>query len=265
MVVASLRFKLVSHFDCFMQLVEAVFLGFLQGIAEWLPVSSQGQVMVFAINLFGIAPETAFDYAIFLHVGTLIAATVYFRKEIVEIAKSRDRPMLSFLFFGLVGSAITGIPAYFFLKSFLQSPFSLMMLIGLALIATGFLQFGKKPGKEHPEKFSGILTGLGQGFSVIPGISRSGVTASALLFQGFKPEQAFRLSFILSIPSVFLAELAFGLAEGISFEPMVLVAIAVAAIVGFASIDLLLKIAKRINFSYFCFALGILYLGLAFV
>ena len=248
-----------------MDLVQAAFLGILQGIAEWLPVSSQGQVIVAAMHLLGITEELAFRYAVFLHVGTLIAAIVYFRRDLVEIAGMKDRRMLWFLGLGLIGSALTAAPAYLLIKQVLQAPFALMLVIGVALLLTGFLQFGKRAGQEFAGKKAGFLTGLAQGFSVVPGISRSGVTTAALLVQGFSPEKAFSLSFILSIPSVLLAEIAFGLVEGISFEANALAAVAVAALVGFVSIDFLLKLARRINFGWFAIGFGLLYLAIAFV
>ncbi len=248
-----------------MDLVQAVLLGLLQGVAEWLPISSQGQVMAAALNIFSISAEEAFKYAIFLHAGTLTAAAVYFRKELASILKPENRKLLEFVLLGLVGSAITVLPGYFLLKSMLNSPFPIMVLIAIALIFTGAIQFRGKAGKRTGEKKSGFIVGLAQGFSVIPGISRSGVTSSALLLQGFSPEEAFRLSFILSIPSVLLAEIAFGLFEKVSLQPIALVAIAIAGLAGYASIDVLLRTVRKVEFGWFCIGFGLLYLALAFV
>jgi len=248
-----------------MDFLQAVFLGVLQGLAEWLPVSSQGQVMAFAMSLFGIAPEQAFQYAVFLHIGTLVSAILFFRKDLVSLVKQKDFELGKFVLFALAGTGLVGLPAYLFLKNFFSSPFLLMILIGIALIFTGLIQFKKQAPKNEVSSKNGFFTGLAQGFSIIPGVSRSGITVSALLVQGFDAEQALRLSFILSIPTVIVAELFFSLFEGFAFEPMVLVAVASAAIVGYASIAVLLKIARRINFGFFCVALGLFYLALAFV
>ncbi len=248
-----------------MNLVQAIALGVLQGIAEWLPVSSQGQTMVVSMHVFGISAEAALGYAIFLHVGTLVAATIYFRKEVLEMLQGKSQKTAKFVAFALLGTAVTAFPAYLFLKAAVASPFLLMLVIGIALVFTGMLQLKKKPAKASEGSPHGLLTGLAQGLSAIPGVSRSGITTAALLFQGFEPEKAFRLSFILSIPSVLVAELAFGLAEGISIGPEALVSVLAAAVAGYASIAVLLRLARKINFAFFCIAFGLLYLGLAFV
>jgi undecaprenyl-diphosphatase len=140
-----------------------------------------------------------------------------------------------------------------------------MLLIGAGLLFTGAIQFKRKFGKPKEDTKNGFLVGLAQGFSAIPGISRSGVTTVALLFRGFSPEQAFRLSFILGVPSVFIAEIAFSLAEGPVFEPNIWVAIAAAAVAGYFSVSFLLRAAKKISFAWFCIAFGLLYLALAFI
>ncbi len=249
-----------------MDLFQAIFLGLLQGITEWLPISSQGQTIIAATELFGIPAEKAFSYAIFLHAGTMLAALLYFRKEIKEIISLREKNLLQFLGIAVLSTAITGIPMYLFLKQISSSSFYLSLLIGLMLLVTGFLQWKKKKEKTAGKtKKNAFLLGLGQGFSVLPGISRSGVTTSVLLFTGFTPEKAFRLSFLLSIPSVFLAEALFGLKEGIVFEANLLIAVFVAFAVGYLSIKYLIKAAKRINFSYFCFALGVFYIVISFL
>ncbi len=249
-----------------MDLIQAVILGILQGIFEWLPISSQGQVAVVAMQIFGIASEDALKYAIFLHIGTLISATIYFRKEIAEILKLRERKFLKFIVIALIATAITAIPSYLLLREIAQSSFWFMIMIGTLLIVTGIVQkINKKHKEAQLDSKNALFLGLGQGFSVLPGVSRSGTTTSVILFEGFKPEDAFRISFLLSIPAVFLGELAFGIIEGVIFEVNVLIAVVVAAVVGYFSIDLLLKSAKRINFSLFCIVFGIIYLGLAFL
>ncbi|MAG22246.1 MAG: hypothetical protein CL943_02995 [Candidatus Diapherotrites archaeon] len=248
-----------------MDLIQALFLGLLQGVTEWLPISSQGQVMVAALSLFGVTAEEAFRHAITLHIGTLIAATVYFRKELVEIVLLKDKPLLKFFLTALIGSAITAIPIYLVFKGVMGDTFLVMLLVGAALILIGIIQFKKKIAQGKENVGHGFLTGLAQGIAVIPGISRSGITTAVLLMEDFDPEQAFRLSFLLSIPSVFAAEVVFATIEGISFEPNMLIAIAVAAIVGYASIDFLINIARKINFSIFCIVFGLAYIALAFI
>jgi undecaprenyl-diphosphatase len=248
-----------------MDVLQAIFLGALQGITEWLPISSQGQVIIGALSLLGTGAENAFRYAVFLHIGTLIAASVFFRRELAGIVMARDKPLLKFFITALLASAVTAAPIYFLFRGVFNSPAPLLALIGTALVFSGAIQFKRKLSKPREDMGHGFLTGLAQGLAVIPGISRSGVTVAALLFEDFEPEEAFRLSFLLSIPSVFLAEVAFALIEGAEFHPALVIAIATAAIVGYASIGFLIKIAKKINFSLFCIAFGIVYILLALI
>ncbi len=249
-----------------MDLIQAVVLGLIQGITEWLPISSQGQTVAIALTLFGIDAERALSYSIFLHIGTLAAAIFYFRKELKELIQLKNRELLKFLAIALIATAFTALPSYLFLKSLLGSAAILLFLIGFFLIITGLLQLKKKIVKGAGlSSINAILLGFGQGFSVLPGISRSGTTTSVLLFEGFEPEKAFRLSFLLSIPAVLIAEILFGLAEPFYFEFNLLVALAVAAIAGFFSIKYLIGIAKRVNFGLFCIIFGIIYLILAVI
>lgn len=249
-----------------MDLLQAIVLGTIQGITEWLPISSQGQSIAVALTVFGMSVEEALHYSIFLHLGTLIAATAYFRKEIVELLQLKDKTLLKFLAIAVVSTAATAIPTYLILRNLLGSSTLLLLLIGVFLIITGLLQMKKRFVKEAKlTNLNALMLGLGQGFSVLPGISRSGTTTSVLLFEGFEPEKAFRISFLLSVPSVFAAEILFGLAEPIMFELNVMIAVAVAAAVGFASIKLLLVVARRINFFLFCILFGLFYVVIAVI
>jgi undecaprenyl-diphosphatase len=105
-----------------------------------------------------------------------------------------------------------------------------------------------------------IILGVAQGFAIIPGLSRSGLTTSALLFRGFSPEKSFRISFLLSIPTMIIGEIGLLFLKGVFFSSYVLISLLVSFIVGYFTIDLLLKFARRINFSYFCFVIGFIYI-----
>ena len=105
---------------------------------------------------------------------------------------------MQFLIIAVLSTAITAIPVYLLIKQFAVNSMYLTLLIGLMLIVTGFLQWKKKSEKEVKENSkNAFLLGLGQEFSVIPGVSRSGITTTVLLFEGFTPEKAFKLSFLL--------------------------------------------------------------------
>ncbi|PJA20881.1 MAG: hypothetical protein COX63_00590 [Candidatus Diapherotrites archaeon CG_4_10_14_0_2_um_filter_31_5] len=249
-----------------MDLFQAIVLGLLQGITEWLPISSQGNVIIAGIKLFGMETEQVFSYSVFLHLGTVLAALIYFRKDIKEIIEMKNKNLMQFLIIAVLSTAITAIPVYLLIKQFAVNSMYLTLLIGLMLIVTGFLQWKKKSEKEVKENSkNAFLLGLGQGFSVIPGVSRSGITTTVLLFEGFTPEKAFKLSFLLSIPSVLIAEIGFGVMEGIKFEMNLLLSILIAFVVGFFSIKYLIEFSKKVNFSYFCFIIGIFYIIISFL
>ena len=203
--------------------LEAILLGVVQGITEWLPVSSKGNVSILG-QFLGMPVKEAFSYAIILHVGTLIAAAFYFRKDLFEIVSGQDKEKRGFVFWTLAATAITAIPSYFVLKKLLETAsFSFagmtfysqtifLFTVGFFLAVTGFLQAAKKKEKKAElSRKNAVLLGLGQGFTVLPGMSRSGTTSSIMLFEGFSPEKAFELSFLISVPTVLFGELAFNL------------------------------------------------------
>jgi len=250
-----------------MDLIQAILAGLVQGTIEWLPLSSQGQVMALLLAL-GETGSEALKAAVFLHFGTIFAALYYFRKEVKELIQFKDKELGKFLLIALVASGITGIPLYFLLDAFVAgfNPGIILLLIGVLLIAMGLIQLKKKIVKKTTlSNKNAFFLGLAQGFAVLPGISRSGATTSALLFEGFEPEKAFRLSFLLSIPSVLVADILFGLDHGFPSNPEFFIGVIIAAIVGFASISILLRVAKKINFSKFCIGFGLLYAVLAMI
>lgn len=260
-----------------MDFLTAIIAGLLQGIFEWLPISSQGNLLGI-FSLLGMSVKDALKLAVMLHIGTLLAAIVYFKEDIFEIFISLKEKLLSkketknwqlskFLIVATLATGITAIPSYLFLKQMLGFGISyVLVLLGILLLVTGFLQWFKiARGDGELNLRNGFFTGLGQGFSALPGVSRSGTTTAVLTFVGFEPEKAFRISFLMSIPSILLAEVGIGLIEGFVIDIFAIVALVVAFAIGLASMDLLIKFAKRINFSYFCFFLAILYFGAALI
>jgi undecaprenyl-diphosphatase len=247
-----------------MDFITAIIAGILQGIFEWLPISSQGNLLGIFVFL-GQNPEEALKIALMLHMGTLIAAIIYFRREIREILKWEDKEskeLGKFLIIATLATAITAIPAFLILESILLQGIEFVLLaLAILLIITGALQLFKKVKGDGKLNFkNAIFTGLGQGLSVLPGISRSGTTTAVLAFTGFKPEKAFRISFLMSIPAVLLAELGYGLLKGFVINEFAIIALIFSFIIGFLSMDLLIKFAKKINFAYFCFVLAIFYI-----
>lgn len=242
-----------------MDLSQAIILGIIQGVTEWLPISSSGQSMIFMMNFFGIEPGRAFSISLFLHIGTLLAALLYFRKEILALHKNKE--LLRFLFLSTALTGIVGLPILFFFKNrFVAfSGEAVTMFIGLMLILTGLI-LKLKP-KEQRKEFNlkdAVFAGAAQGIAIIPGISRSGTTIAALIIRDVEQELALRLSFMMSIPAVVGANIIEFSSEKASFEPIYIVGIAAAFLTGFLTMKYLIEVSKKVGFSNFCIFLGII-------
>ena len=265
-----------------MDLFAYIFLGILQGLAEWLPISSQGQIMLAGMALFGLSPSLAIELTVWLHFGTVLSALVYFRREVFRLLQgfpsfvllivSRKQvlgeqdKLTFFLIVSTFFSGIVGIPLYLLLKkSFASlSGESAVALVGFFLIVTGILlykagtkKFGNKKTSELGLK-DAVFAGVFQGFSILPGISRSGTSTAALLLRGFNQEDALKMSFLMSIVVVGSAEIVFGFVEGFSFSTGSFIALFFAFVTGFFSIEVLLRVAKKVSFWLFCIILGII-------
>ncbi len=269
-------------------MIEYIIFAILQGLFEWLPISSSGQVMIVAVNFFGIPPEEAYSLSIWLHLGTMFAVLLKFRKDYIRIVKSFlsqkfiveeiDIKKRNWLIVGTIGTAITALPLYFIFKFIIIGKFTeihgdlLTLIIAGMLIITGIIlllikkKFGVKT-IESVEKHNVIkdsfIIGLAQGVAILPGISRSAVTVSTILIENYEQDNALRLSFLMSVPVVIASiavDIIFG--EGSVFgilDPITIIIITfISFIVGYASIEILLKIAKRIQFGYFCLLYGII-------
>ncbi len=269
-------------------MIEYIILAILQGLFEWLPISSSGQVMIISINFFGIPPEKAFSLSIWMHLGTAIAVLIKLRKDYLQIVKSvipkrfkvdeDDIKKRNWLIYATIGTAITAIPLYLLFKFVIIEGFDatqgdlLTLAISSLLIVTGIvlLIFKRKFGKKTIGTVSdrelikdSSISGLIQGIAILPGISRSGFTVSTILFEKYDQDQSLKLSFLMSVPVVLASigmDIIFG--EGSVFGTIdiftILIIIAVSFIVGYLSMELLLKIAQKINFSYFCILYGVL-------
>jgi undecaprenyl-diphosphatase len=257
-----------------MTVLQAIFLGVVQGLTEFLPVSSSGH-LVFFQSVFGLAePQLAFD--VMLHLGTLLAVVVYFRTDISRVllgtwawvrGRREGEVEAKLLLWIVVASVPTGLMGVL-LKDWVESLFSMPKTVGLMLLVTGLVLWLTRIVKRN-EKTTGqmgvwdaLVIGIAQGVAIIPGISRSGSTISTGLFCGLNRELAGKFSFLLSIPAILGAtflkfrEIDTGAEFGVT-----LIGMTVAFVIGLLSLKLLMKIiraGKLSGFAYYCWAMGIL-------
>ena len=242
--------------------LHAAVLGALQGLTEILPISSSAH-LILVPWLLGW-PESGLTFDVALHLGTFIALCVYFRRDIAELvvnavsgAASGFRSPVSRLPFyivaGTVPAAIVGKTLEDPIEEFFRSNHAIItaLLIGFGLLLALSDTIGTKRWRmDRINLKAAMVIGLAQCLALLPGVSRSGVTITAALFLGFSRDTAARFSFLLSLPIVAgaavlkLAHLAkHGIPEG-ELQPL-LIGVATSAVVGYASIALLLKLVQR--------------------
>lgn len=246
---------------------EGFILGFLQGIAEWIPISSEAVVNLVALNVFKIDPNISLQLALLLHVGTVIAAVVYFRKDLKGLFDQSDpvsKVRLRFLTIATTVSLVIGGLIYLILQSLHLSASMLTIVMGIALLITAWLLSRQSSGERSWDQVSwqdGTILGLTQGLAVLPGISRSGSTMAVGLWRKFALDQSILISFIMGIPMIIVGAGLLLVTENDSMQVIFsipgLVALITSAIVGYVTIDWLLKIARQISFVKFVTVFGI--------
>jgi len=246
-----------------MTFLETVISGVVQGVAEFLPISSSGHLVILHKLTGSTEPEVFFD--IFLHLGTLVAIFIVFGRDIAEAVTVKKKTG----FLVLLGSAVTFIIVMFFIKN-IEAAFSSVKTVGLMLIISGmwliagnFIRFGT----EGMTVSKAAIIGLAQGIAALPGISRSGATISTGLFLGLDSQSAARFSFLLSIPAILgafvfkIKDAGFDL-SGINVNYFI--GFFISCIVGILSLKLLLKALYRNRFHWFgvyCILVGIVVLA----
>lgn len=276
-----------------MSLFQALILGLIQGLAEFLPISSSGHLAIMQ-DIFGISGDNALLFTVMLHAGTLIAVAFAYRKDISALimelgrlirdiftgkglmAKSNETRQLGLMIIiGSIPAAIVGI----LFEEAVGKLFSSIISVGICLMITGTILFVAEKvnsGRlDIPEAgfLNALVVGLFQAVALAPGISRSGATIVGGLFQGFKRELAVRFAFLLSIPAV-LGAVILEIPDAVDavkadpsgslIGPSVL-GIAVAAVSGFLAIKLMIKVVTRGKlyfFSIYTWAVGGVIVGL---
>jgi len=272
-----------------MGVLEAIILGIVQGLSEFLPISSSAH-LVFTSNIYSVLTGTSIDVdtsrqaflSIMLHLGTLIAIFIYFRNELWTIIKEFFKAIVKRDFsdqnamlgvYIIIGTIFTLAVAYP-LKDITEKLLVYPQIVAVLLILTGvilfFSEFKSKHLKEHTEKLDykkAILIGLAQGLAVFPGFSRSGWTIAAGLFSGMDRVSSTKFSFLLVIPiilgtSVFYPILEIKPSELVGYNWIAIILGTIAsAVVGYFCIKYFLKFVARFSmnfFAYYCIIAGLL-------
>jgi undecaprenyl-diphosphatase len=260
-----------------MSYVEAVLLGLVQAITEFLPVSSSGH-LVLAENWFAHGAEVDVFFNVLLHVATMAAVIVYFRREITGIVAavlgrplegvapfaSWERKTAWFIVLANVPTALIGL----LIEKYLEKPMERPLFVGLMLMVTGALLWaGRRArgerGVDVMTAGDALIVGVVQGVAVLPGISRSGSTIVAATLLGLRPELAAKFSLLISLPAIVGATLLEGRdvasLAGVAWGPYAL-GMLIAGVVGYGAIHLILVLVDRrqfYRFAYYVLPLGL--------
>lgn len=271
-----------------MGLVQAILMGIVQGLSEFLPVSSSAH-LVFTSNFYKVfkdipiaeqsTQEVFFD--IMLHLGTLIAVLIYFRKDIWEICKAllealKSRDFSSYNarlgLYIIAGTIVTIVLALPFNEVANHLVFHPALVGGLLIITGGVLFYSEYLSKKREQNSSSLnlkqslLIGLAQGFAVLPGFSRSGWTIATGLFTGLDRPTAARYSFLLSIPIILGASMVYPLIkidvhEALSYNWMaIIIGTIVSGVVGYFCIKYFMKFISKFSlniFGWYCVIMGV--------
>jgi undecaprenyl-diphosphatase len=245
-----------------MDLIQTIILGLIQGLTEWLPVSSTGHLRL-TEYFSGLKVPILFD--VLLHMGTLMVTLLFFRKDIKNILvalvkwdfKTENGKIIPLIIVGTIPTALIGV------------------IFGNAVVICGVVLYCSKIGNERKESIGyveALAIGIAQGIAIIPGISRSGLTIAVALLLGTKREKAFKFSFLLSVPAI-VGALGLTLYEqhealalaGVGWTE-ILVGVAVSMVVGYFALNLLRKIIvnkKFYLFAFYCWLLSVVLIVLS--
>lgn len=274
-----------------MKYLYAAFLGLLQGVTEFLPVSSSGHLSLVQNFFGGEGPDNLFN--VLLHFATLLAVFVVYRRDIAEMIVEFFRGIRALCTPGsergkvpparrLVLMIIVGtLPLFVVLpvKGYVESLGGSTLFIGCALLVTGLLLFASdrfSKGQKTVRSMTvadAVVIGCGQALAVVPGLSRSGTTIPAGIARGLERPFAVRFSFLLSLPAVLGATLlelldVLGGEIDMALIPQYAVGMVVAAVSGYFAIGLVKKLADKGKFgafAYYCWAVGLATLVATFV
>lgn len=245
------------------RIIGVVFLGFVQGVTEWFPVSSSGHLVVIQ-ELFKINVSIAFD--VMIHLGTLAGVVLFLRSDLWAILKAvlkldfsgREGKMFIYVILGTIPIALLG----FLLKEVFESLFSNLLSTGIAMLVNGIILYStrySKPGKNL-DALNSFLIGVAQAMAITPGISRTGVTVSTALLRGVEGNEAYKFSLLLSIFSIIGGSIV--KLSDVNFEQesfTIILGVLVTAIIGYLALRIVKKHVIRRSFhkfAYYCLLIG---------
>jgi undecaprenyl-diphosphatase len=254
-----------------MSFLDALILGLIQGLTEFLPVSSSGHLVMGQVLLDAEVSGVAFEVAV--HVATLASVLIVFRKRVWELisgAFAMDGEAwryIGFLALATIPAVVVGLGAGDLVRILFETPAA----VGAALLVTGTVLWTTRRALRHnpsgkPGTVSAALIGIAQAFAIVPGISRSGTTVAVALWLGLEAREAATFSFLMAIPVILgaavleLPELADG--GGVAFGPLVAGCV-VAAVAGVLAITTFVRMLKNRSFhrfAWYCWAVGGLFL-----
>lgn len=252
-----------------MNILKGIFLGIIQGVTEFLPISSSGH-LVLVKKIFGLDYPLSFDIA--LHAATLAAIIIVLRKDIWTLLKKPFSRLTLLIVIACIPAALMG----FFLEDVIENIFRSGKTLGLEFIITGIiLLFAEKMSEQKKVRLEmnelkpsgALLIGITQGLAILPAISRSGFTIAGGMFAGLKKEAAIRFSFLASIPVIagaalydLLKTMSVGGSIGVPAETFAAGLIA-ATIFGYLAVKFMLGLFSRVSFKYF--AIYVFIIGVA--
>jgi undecaprenyl-diphosphatase len=251
-------------------MLNATLWGVIQGLTEFLPISSSGHLVIIPALLGRDGPDLA--TSAMLHLGTLVAVLVYFRADLARMARfdRAGRRLITIIVIGTIPAVVLGLAFESKLDELTERPevvAGMLIVTGGVLLATVLLRLGDKKVDEVTPTDS-ILIGLAQSFALIPGVSRSGMTISAGLARRMAPVDAARFAFLLGIPVIAgagLLSVARAISDGSGITAATVVGMVVAAITGYLAIAFLLRVIAKAGlgpFGIYCIAFGALALVL---
>lgn len=253
-----------------MDILQSFLLGLIQGLTEFLPISSSGHLALGRFFL-GADTEVGITFEVVVHFGTLCSIVIYYKKELADLIKAgfgflgapsqkKDDPQVKIILFILV-SMIPALIVGFTLKDYVEEIFMTPVLVCGMLIVTGFILFMTKFAKVTEGEVTlrkSFLIGIAQAFAMIPGISRSGSTISTALYLGIKREEAANFSFLMVIPVIagaMLLQIKEMIEIGVSDAQIIslVVGFLTSFISGYYALKYLIIILKKKGFHYFAY------------